>query len=92
MRAQVPRGDGVHHNNPEDSLPFTSLPLLCSSTEASQETRSSVQKKRKLRKLHGNSSPRPIPSRFPHPLQSQEFNERKTSSGLVPFAASEINN
>lgn len=37
-------------------IPFRDLPLLCSSTEASQETRSNAQKKGKLHKLHGNSS------------------------------------
>jgi len=77
-------------------IPFPSLALLCSSTEASQETRSSAQKEGSFINCTETSqllsTPRPAPRPPLHPLQSQEFNERKTSSGLVPFAASELIN
>jgi hypothetical protein len=88
MRAQVPRGDGVHHNNPEDSLPF-----LCFAAAQKLPKKQDLVSKKKGSFVNSTETPLHVRSRpaSPHPLQSQEFNERKTSSGLVPFAASEIN-
>ncbi len=72
MRAQVPRGDGVHHNNPEDSLPF-----LCFAAAQKLPKKQDLVSKKKGSFVNSTETPLHVRSRPASPTHSKVKNLMK---------------